>query len=352
MTPKQLGFYMPAEWAEHEAVWMAWPHDPVTFPDRIPNVEKAWAKAIKALQDTDSEKVYLLVPSAEESKRIAGFLELQGVDISKVFMLVHDYVDVWLRDTAPTFLLSRDQKELAMVDWDFNAWGNKYADLLKDGDIRKKINSELGLKSFEPGVVMEGGGFEVNGKGTVMTTKQCLLNPNRNPNLSQAEIEAILKDYLGCTHIVWLDDGVEGDDTDGHIDDIARFVAPDTILYAYEEDVTDPNHAVLEQNFKILQNAVDQDGNPFKLIRIPMPKDKGKQEVRGRTIRLPESYVNFYIANKAVLTPIFRTEYDAKALEILQSAFPERAVVPIDCSDWIYGMGTLHCSSQQQPKLQ
>ena len=234
-----------------------------------------------------------------------------------------------------------------MVDWIFNSWGNKYDDLKADDIIPKKINEFLNIKRFEPKIVLEGGSIEVNGKGTCLTTKQCLLNKNRNPLLNQKEIEQYLKDYLGVSHVIWLNEGIVGDDTDGHIDDIARFVNPTTVAAAYEDDKDDENYDFLAENYNILKKAKDQDGKSLRIIKLPMP---GKVIDKKTGKRLPASYANFFIGNKTVVVPIFGYKNDEKALKILQECFPSRKVVGINCTALVLGFGTLHCISQQMGK--
>ena len=233
-----------------------------------------------------------------------------------------------------------------MVKWDFNAWGNKYEDLLSDNNIPYEMNKTLKVPIFEPSIVMEGGSIDVNGSGIVLTSKQCLLNKNRNPTLDKEKIEQYLTEYLNISKVLWLNEGLIGDDTDGHIDDIARFVSKGTIVCAYEEDKEDENYPALEENYKLLKNMTGLDGKKFNIVTLPMP---GIIEIEGK--RFPGSYTNFYIGNKAVVVPVFGHENDEKALSILRSLFPDRKVVGVDCKTMIEGMGTLHCASQQQPKV-
>ncbi len=341
-TPSALGYRMPAEWEEHEAVWLAWPHDKTTFPDRIEKVEKIYSDIIKALEG--SERIHLLVLDQSMEDRAKNILQHSGCDLQNIIFHQTEYADVWLRDYGPTFLVHDQNKTSAMVDWEYNAYG-KFPDLLKDNQIPSWMNSFLQIPSFVSGIVMEGGSFDVNGKGTVLTTEQCLLHKNRNSHLTKDEIEEYLKTYLNVQRVIWLKEGIVNDHTDGHVDDIARFVDEKTIVYAYEDDVSDDNHRILDENYQILLNARDQEGKPFKLIRLPMPK---QDDEKGE--RLPVSYANFYIANTVVLVPTFDDPHDAEALRIFESLFPDRRVVGISCKDVIYGGGTLHCMSQQQPK--
>ncbi len=339
-TPSELGYRMPAEWEKHDAIWLSWPHDPVTFPDRVGKVEGTYAQIIDAIHE--SENVNLFVKDGTMKARAADILNKKNIDLTKIAFHIHKYADVWFRDYGPVFLTNK--KNLAMVHWIFNAWGGKYEELAKDTKIPEIMNEKMKITRFTPGIVLEGGSIDVNGKGTLLTTGQCLLNKNRNPSLSKEQIEAYLKDYLGVTCIIWLKDGIMGDDTDGHIDDIARFVDPATVLCAYEEDEDDENHAPLKENYELLLNATDQSGNKLEAIKLPMPGRVG-----GPAGRLPASYANFYIGNKAVLVPVFGHENDKKALAIIQKAFPGRKAVGINCADLLHGLGTIHCISQQQP---
>jgi agmatine deiminase len=347
-TPKRLGYFMPAEWEKHDGTWLAWPHDPVTFPNRVKKVELVYLQIISALHKNDD--VNLFVRDQTAKKRVTELLEQKGINLKKINMFVWDYADVWFRDYGPIFLVNKEKNQTAFVHWIFNAWGGKYDDLKKDTQVPSIISNSLQLSSFKPGIVMEGGAVEVNGEGTVLTTEQCLLNGNRNPHLSKDDIERYLRNYFGATNVIWLKGGVAGDDTDGHIDNLARFANPRTILCAYEEDERDENHEVLKKNYEVLLNSVDQDGKKFKVVKIPMPPAV-RTSVRGKKTRLPASYLNFYVANKVVLVPSYKHKNDRLAQRIIQNVFPSRKIVGIDCRDLIYGMGALHCVMQQQPAL-
>jgi agmatine deiminase len=340
-TPRELGYHMPAEWEKHEALWLAWPHDPTTFPNRVEKAEETYIQIIKNIHQ--SEKVNLFIKNDQAKKKVISCFERNAIDLSKISFFQHNYADVWFRDYGPIFILSKNQ-DLAMVHWIFNSWGEKYEELLKDSKIPQIINQKMQLPCFEPGIILEGGSIDVNGKGTLLTTEQCLLNKNRNPKLTQNEIEKYLTDYLGVNHFIWLKKGIEGDDTDGHIDDIARFVNPTTILCAYEENKNDENYAVLKENYEILQNSVDQSNKTIKIIKLPMPKEIGDKKYR-----LPASYANFYIGNTVVLVPIFGHPNDELALSIIRKQFPSRKIVGVDCADLVFGLGTIHCITQQQP---
>jgi agmatine deiminase len=295
------------------------------------------------------EIVNLLVNDVEMEQIVRGRC---GPAIAANIRFYHlETVDAWIRDYGPNFLLG-PQGELAYNDWVFNAWGNKYEELKKDDSIPSRLEPILKLQRFAPGIVMEGGSIEVNGAGCVLTTEQCLLNPNRNPELSQSEIEQRLKDYLGVTKVLWLNEGIVGDDTDGHIDDLARFVASDLIVCAVEEDRDDANYEILQDNLRRLRSMTDASGKSFEVVTLPMPGVVGGSSTAARDLeRLPASYANFYIANSVVLAPVFGHSNDARAVETLQKLFPTRRIVPINCEPLVWGMGTIHCVTQQQPRI-
>jgi agmatine deiminase len=339
-TPLSRGYRMPAEWEEHDAVWLSWPHDIDTFPE-IEEVEKAYANIIKELHQ--GELVNLLVTDELMLARAIDLLQGKGVEVKKVRFHLLDYADVWFRDYGPSFVVNEKEKKLAMVVWSFNAWGEKYPGLLKDARVPRLINDDLGLECFLPPIVLEGGSVEVNGRGTVLTTEQCLLNSNRNPGWGKEEIELRLKEYLGASKVIWLKRGIAGDDTDGHVDDIARFAGPRKVLCACEEDPGDENYQPLRENYQILCGERDQDGQKLEVVKLPMPG------YIGRDGRLPASYANFYIGNQVVLVPAFGHENDGRALSIIGDAFPGRRTVGIDCRAMVAGLGAIHCISQQQP---
>jgi len=341
-TPGNRGFHMPAEWENHDAVWLSWPHNKMTFP-HLADVEDAYYAFIRAVHV--SEQIELFVPTAVIHRKVRARLRETGADLSKITLHTSEYADIWMRDYGPTFVVNRALKKIAMVRWNFNAWGGKYVNQIRDGSVPRTMNRRLGLPMFEPGIVLEGGSIDVNGKGTVLTTRACLLNPNRNPSLSAGQIEDKLKNYLGIEKVIWLNEGVVGDDTDGHIDDIARFVGPSTVVCAYETDTSDANFAALHDNYEILRKSCDQDGTPLTIIRLPMPA-----KVTDSGERYPASYTNFYIGNTVVVVPVFDDPHDKEALRIIQDLFPDRSVVGIDARALVEGYGTFHCATQQQPR--
>lgn len=340
-TPAGSGFSMPAEWEPQDGIWLAWPHDEGTFPD-LEGVKEAYADIISVV--CKLEKVNLLVRDTddlEEARRLVA----RRTSPSPHNLVPHevDYADVWIRDYGPSFLVNRERRELAMVDWTFNAWGNKYPALLGDDLVPSIINEELRLTRFRPGIVLEGGSIDVNGGGMVMTTEQCLLHKNRNPDLSKSEIEDILCSYLGVSRVIWLLEGISGDDTDGHVDDVARFVGERTVVCAFEEDPQDENYLPLRENFRILSQETDLSGRPLEVIPLPLPGRVGDDQ------RLPASYANFLVTNRTVLYPVFNHPNDLTAQAVLESVFPGRAHVGIDCRALVQGLGAIHCISQQQP---
>lgn len=328
--PFNLGYRMPAEWEKHEATWLSWPKDPDTFPKGIiEQVEQIYATMILAL--AQGERVNVLVDDKRMEKRVSSLL---GNTTNVKFHRIKS-VDVWMRDYGPIFVTNKD---VAITKWIFNAWGNKYDDLLPDNDAGMQIAKSIGMNIFEPGIVLEGGSIDTNGQGVCITTEQCLLNKNRNPQLSKEQIECYMRDYLGFTDVIWLKEGVAGDDTDGHVDDIARFISEDTIVCMVEENPEDGNYDALKKNFELLKNT------KFNIIPIQMPR-----RIDCPDRRLPASYANFYIGNAVVLVPIFNDKNDNKVIAVLEKAFPDKKIVGMNCEALVYGFGGIHCVTQQQP---
>jgi agmatine deiminase len=339
-TPRELGYRMPAEWHPHAATWLSWPRpDGISFPDRYGEALPTLAEMVRTL--APHERVNINVRDEEvESIARATIGEVPNV----VYHRIPSY-EPWCRDHGPIFV-KRDH-ELAIVDWAYNAWGGKYPPYDDDDAVPQRVAESLGLAIFSPGVVMEGGSVDVNGEGTLLTTEACLLNPNRNPDLNQRQIAQYLQDYFGVTNILWLGDGIAGDDTDGHVDDLARFTAPSTVVAVVEPDPLDDNYWPLQENLQRLRAMRDQDGQSLRIVELPMP---GIIEWDGQ--RLPASYANFYIANDVVLLPTYRNaKADKIAKEILQELFINRRVVEIDSTNLIWGLGSFHCLTQQQPAL-
>lgn len=343
-TPKEAGFVMPAEWERHSAIWLSYPHDTDSFP-HLAEARSAHVDFVKEISETEPVELQVLDETTRES--VTKELGKRGANMGNIRFHTRDYADIWFRDYGPLFVVNRKTRELAMTKWTFNAWGGKYEELLKDNNIPYAMNEAMELPMFETGIVLEGGSIDVNGRGTVLTTEQCLLNKNRNPNLTREQIEKYLDDYLGTPNVIWLTEGIKGDDTDGHIDDIARFVNDGTVVAAVEENPNDANYEALKKNFEILQNAKDQNGVPLTVVSIPMPSPM----LRENGSRLPASYANFYIGNGKVIVPIFGAPEDEQALATLQTVFPDRKVVGINAKYLVYGFGTFHCMSQQQPAI-
>jgi agmatine deiminase len=342
-TPKELGYTFPAEFALHLATWLSWPHKEDSWPGKIDTIFPSYSLFIKEL--TKGEKVCINVADEAMKTFAVSHLQKADVDLSKVEFYFHPTNDAWCRDHGPAFLINPDAAhKKIIVDWGINAWGNKYPPFDLDDVIPTLIGRQLNIPVYHPGIVMEGGSVEFNGKATLLTSKSCLLNPNRNPHLNQSQIEEYLVHYYGVDQILWIDEGIVGDDTDGHVDDTVRFVNEDTVLTVIEENKSDENYELLQHNLKQLQKMRLFNGKQLNIIELPMP-DKLIYEGQ----RLPCSYANFYIANKSVIVPIFHCANDDKALQIISQCFPGRKVVGIDSTDIIWGLGSFHCLSQQEP---
>jgi agmatine deiminase len=336
---------MPAEWEPHVGTWFSWPRpEGISFPDKYDTVPPVYAELIKHLVAV--EEVHINVWHAEMEAFVRELLRKNGAPERNVSLHHFPAYEPWCRDHGPIFVVREQngRRERAIVDWDYNAWGGKYPPFDLDDAVPQHVAKLRGLPLFSPGIVMEGGSLDVNGRGTLLTTKACLLNPNRNPHLTQQQIEQYLRDYLGVTNILWLGDGIVGDDTDGHVDDLTRFVSANAVVTVVEEDPADENYAVLQENLKLLCTMKDESGNPLRVVELPMP---GAIEHDGQ--RLPASYANFYIANGIVLVPTYRSRNDKLALEILQREFADRRVIGVDSTELIWGLGSFHCISQQEP---
>jgi len=328
-------YRMPAEWEPHEGTWISWPKNPDTFPAEIlPAVERTYVRMVEALGE--GEVVHILVNDSTAETRVKTLIGNARASFHRIRT-----VDVWVRDYGPMYVRGGRG---AAVKWVFNAWGNKYEDLKPDDKAGEEIAASSGLAVVRPGIVLEGGSIDVNGDGSLLTTEQCLLNPNRNPGTGKKVLEEILRDNLGTRNIIWLGAGIEGDDTDGHVDDIARFVGPRRVAAAVEPRRNDSNHEALKENLRRLEEAVDQDGRPLEVLEVPMPPKMVAPDGR-----LPASHLNFYVGNSVVIVPAFGGESDRIAVERMQEAFPQRKVVGIDCRALVYGLGTLHCVTQQIP---
>jgi agmatine deiminase len=341
-TPAALGFRMPAEWEPQAAVWLSWPHNRKTWPGRFRPIPEKFAEIVATI--SRFEEVRLNIAKALQP-RAWSLITRAKADLAKVELYNHPTNDAWCRDHGPIFVKHGRTGEVALTDWQYNAWGGKYPPFDKDNAIPPRIARALKLRRFVIPRVLEGGSIDVNGAGTLLTTEACLLNKNRNPSLTRAEIEQLLRDNLGVQQILWLGDGIAGDDTDGHIDDLSRFFSADGIVTVVERNARDANHAVLQENLERLRSLRTPAGKKFRLIELLMPS---LCYCNGQ--RLPASYANFLVINGAVLMPAFRQpRRDAEAAEILAGCFPGREVIAIDCLELAWGLGTLHCISQQQP---
>jgi len=347
-TPVQHGFSFPPEWHRHRGTWISWPRpEGISFPGKYDEAIEDIAGLIKTL--VALEEVHLSVPNENYERIVSDFLKARRVPMRRVFFHFIATNEAWARDHGPAFVLRtrRGKTTAAIVDWGFNAWGGKYPPWDADDAVPTRIAEELKLPVFYPRIVMEGGAVDFNGAGTVMTTTSCLLNRNRNQGLSKKRIEKYLRDYYGQTHVIWLGEGIEGDDTDGHIDDLARFIDERTIAIGIETNKRDPNYAILQKARRALDKARDQDGNPFEIVELPMPRP-----IAYDGQRVPATYVNFYFANGSLLVPTFgQRDRDRKAIAVLQRRLPKRKVIGVDCRKLIWGLGAIHCFTQQQPSF-
>lgn len=344
-TPASLGYYHPAEFVKHTSTWLSWPHKEASWPGKIETIFPVYADFIRHV--AEGETVNINVRDEAMKAKALGFLHKAGADLGNIKFWMHPTDDAWCRDHGPAFLVNpKAEIKKVIVDWGYNAWGGKYPPFDNDDRIPTLIGESLNIPVYHPGIVMEGGSVDFNGKGTVLTTRNCLLNKNRNPHLSQKEIEQYLRDFYGVNNILWLGDGIEGDDTDGHIDDLTRFINETTVVTVVEHNKSDTNYKPLKENTEQLAKMKLENGKSIDIIELPMP---GKVIYEG--MRLPMSYANFYISNKYIVTPIFKDKNDDKALDILQACFPDRKVIGLDCRDIIWGLGAFHCLSHEEPAV-
>jgi agmatine deiminase len=351
-TPRELGYRIPAEWDRHEATWLAWPHNPEDWPGKFQAIPWVYAEIVRLL--SSRERVHILVDDLKSEGRARGILERAGANLDWVSFHAWPTNRVWTRDSGPIFVRNREAR-VAVTNWHFNAWA-KYADWQLDDQVPGRVAALLGLPAWQPAIefekgtkrrlVLEGGSIDTNGEGILLTTEECLLSKvqERNPGVSREKLERAFHDFLGIDQVIWLGRGVAGDDTHGHVDDISRFVGPATIVTAVEPDANDPNHEPLAENLERLKAARTPAGKQFTLVELPLPRP-----VVFSGQRLPASYANFYIANGLVLAPTFNDPNDRVALNILAEVFPEREVIGIHSVDLAWGLGTLHCMTQQQP---
>jgi agmatine deiminase len=338
---------MPAEWEPHAATWLAWPHRESDWPGKLPAIPWVYAEIVKAV--AARERVNLVVPDATSGSAALGVLARSGADVANVTCWELPTDRSWVRDSGPIFVVD-DRGGRAVLDWHFNAWA-KYPDWTRDDLLPKYVADAHRLPRWQPRcrdwrVVLEGGSIDVNGRGVLLTTEECLLSTTqqRNPPMDRADYERVFADYLGVRKTIWLGRGVAGDDTHGHVDDLARFVSPTTVVTVVEENPSDENYGPLRENLERLEASTDADGRRLEVVRLPMPRP-----VAFDGVRLPASYANFYVANGVVIVPTFNDPADRRALGILADLFPGREVVGIHCVDLVWGLGTLHCMTQQEP---
>ncbi len=341
-TPAALGYRMPAEWEPHAATWLSWPRrEGISFPESFDRVIPALRAMVEAL--IESEQVCINVFNGAHEAEAQSVL--RGLPMERITFHRVPTNEPWCRDHGPIFLRRDRDPKLAVADWDYNAWGNKYPPFDLDEVVPTRVAEIIGVPVFYPRMVLEGGSIEVNGAGALLTTESCLLNKNRNSTLSRNEIERRLRDYLGVRDILWLGDGIAGDDTDGHIDDLARFVSERRVVTVVEEDRDDENYGPLQKNLARLREMKIGENN-LEVVTLPMPKKMVREG-----LRLPASYANFYIANTCVLVPTFADSADEIALSVLRECFPTRRVIGIDCRELIWGLGAFHCLTQQRPAV-
>lgn len=353
VTPRSLGYRMPAEWEPHSATWIAWPHNQSDWPEKFPAIPWVYAEIVRHL--SRHEQVNIIARSTRERDAACDVLERSSVPLKNIAFHLWPTNRVWTRDSGPIFVRRANLPHpLAITHWRFNAWA-KYPDWKLDCRLPIRIGQKLKLKQFTPvierdskphHVVLEGGSIDVNGQGLLLTTEECLMSrtQQRNPGLSKHDLEQLFASYLGIEKVIWLDKGIVGDDTHGHVDDIARFVSPNTIVTVIEHNRRDPNYAPLQENRLRLAAATDARGRRLRIVDLPLPRP-----VVFQGQRLPASYANFYIANGVILVPTFNDPNDRLALNILSDLFPDREVVGIHCGDFIWGLGAIHCMTQQQP---
>jgi agmatine deiminase len=342
MTPKALGFRFPAEWEKHESTWLTYPKQNESWPDNFKDVAIEYNLFVKTI--SYGEKVHINIDDKDLQAAITEKLDKNGTNMENIIFHIFPSDDCWCRDHGAIFLIN-EKKEKVAVDWEFNAWGSKYP-FINDNQIASKIGSYLGVEVFKPGIVMEGGSAESNGTGTLLTSTSCLLNNNRNSKLTKPEIEKYLCDYFCADQVLWLEEGIAGDDTDGHIDDIARFSDSNTLLIAIETDKNKKDYIPLKKNLDIAKKFRSLNGNPLNIIELPMPEPQYLQDVQ-----LPASYANFYICNIGVIVPVFNCKQDIIALDILSKVFPSNRIIPLNSSRIIHGLGSWHCLSQQEPRI-
>lgn len=336
-TPASLGYRMPAEWEPHAATWLSWPHNPDTWPGRFSPIPEVWRRLVEALAPHETVHVLAAGAALEQAATMVGSIENT---------VLHDVPtnDAWIRDHGPTFLSGPDDAEPALVDWQYNAWGEKYPPYDADNAVPGRIAEITGRRVYRPGIVMEGGAIDTNGEGLFLAARSCLTDPNRNPDADTATIQRYLADYLGAKRTIWIDGTMAGDDTGGHVDQLARFVALSTVVVPIERNPNDDNFASLQATAEQLRHETDLAGRPLEVVELPMPGP-----VYFGNTRAPACYANFYVANRLVVVPQYGDPADAQAISILEGLFPSRRVVGLPARDLVWGLGAFHCATQQEP---
>jgi agmatine deiminase len=341
-TPRESGYRFPAEWIKHASTWLSYPHNEASWPGKIHTIFPYYNRFIKEL--AKGETVNINVIDQDMMDKVREELIKIESRMENIRLHIHPTNDAWCRDHGPAFVVNPSSPQpKAIVSWDYNGWGGKYPAEL-DNQIPERIAGLLNVPVYFPGIVMEGGSVDFNGKGTILTTTSCLLNPNRNPDLKQEQIEKYLLDYYGADQVIWLGDGIEGDDTDGHIDDLTRFINEDTVITMVESNKSDANYIPLKENLKQLTKCRLSNGKQLNIVEIPMPEPAYYQDQR-----LPVSYANFYIANAGVMLPVYRCKQDDKAVYLLEDCIKDRPIIALDSVEIIWGLGSWHCLSQQEP---
>lgn len=346
--PAEIGFRMPAEWERHSATQIHWPSNKETWPgERLEKVECVYLDIIENLHAF--EPVVLLVDEQHNLADVVSKLNTRSIQMSKLAIHQVPLNDVWARDCGPIFIKREKagETEFALTDWEYNAWGEKYPPFDSDNRLPLWFSDTFGIRRFQTGIILEGGSIDTNGEGIFLTTEAVMMNPNRNPDLSKKEIEENLKKYLGADQVIWLKEGLAGDDTDGHIDDLSRFLNKNTILTMISDDKNSVNYETLRQNYEILTSARDPHGDPLHIVTLPLPDTRIDSVTVDGSEHVPASYANFYIANGVVLVPMYDARYDEQALDLFEQFFPDRRIVGIECADLVWGQGSIHCITQQ-----
>jgi agmatine deiminase len=342
MTPKSLGYRFPAEWEKHASTWLSYPHNDASWPGKIHTIFPFYHQFIKEI--SKGEIVNINVVNERMRQHVYEALTVAGCTMQNIKLHIHPTNDAWCRDHGPAFLVNPEAVDKkVIVNWEYNAWGDKYPHEL-DNHIPQKIAELMKVPVYNPGIVMEGGSVDFNGLGTLLTTTACLLHENRNPGFKKNEIEQYLIDYYCVDQVLWLGEGIEGDDTNGHIDDMTRFVNADTVITMVEPNKKDGNHSILKENLKALKKLRLPNRKQLNIIEIPMPDPEHFEDQR-----LPASYANFYACNAGIMVPTFKCKQDQVAIDMLSHCFPDRPVIGIDSMEIIWGLGSWHCLSQQEP---